>query len=382
MAVAGARSTFAARAAAPNVAPAAALGAEQIFATDRLHVVELLADPKELHWLDENRDHHVACDVTIDGEKYSGANFNERGTAGSAAPLADKSSFTVRFGKERPKDLKKIWLKNSRQDDTFMHEHLTSDLFRRSGLPSYVTSHCVVSLNGAPYGVFILIEAMDSTFLQKWFGKGSGNFYQSSAVDFAVDYLSPRITNENDDDEAAAPDPAKRADLAALADAVNTPDDADFQAKIRERLDFDAYMTYFALEGVVADWDGPAYNINNYMLYHNPADDRMVMVARDFDIGYDVTFDPLKPPVFKLAQRIRAIPELSDAWTAEIGRVMETSWDLEVMFARIDRVVDLFRRYEPPRGRVADDVSKLVAFAPGLKQLLDKRRAQWLEGLF
>ena len=381
----GARVVLADSPAAPGAGPGAALGTAEIFSADRIHMVEIAADPKELHWLDDDRSHHVACDVTIDGERYSAANFSERGTAGSAAALADKSSFAVRFGKERPKDLKKLWLKNSRQDDTYVHEHLTSDLFRRAGLPSYLTSHGVVYLNGAPYGVFVLIEAMDTTFLQKWFGKGTGNFYQASSVDFAVNYLDRRITNENDDDaadSAGGVDPAKRADLAALADAVNTPDDDEFLVRIRERLDLDSYLTYFALEGVVADWDGPAFNVNNYCLYHNPADDRMVLVARDFDIGYDVTFDPLKPPVSRLAQRIRAIAELNDRWSAEIGRIMDTVWDLEVMFSRIDQVVRLFRRYEPPRGRVADDVSRILGFAPGVKNLLDARRAQWIEGLF
>ncbi len=87
----------------PTTSASAANGMEQILSTDRVHVIEIKCDPKELHWLDEDREHKVACDVTIDGEKYKDANFTEKGDVGSSSTLAEKPSFTIRFGKDRPK---------------------------------------------------------------------------------------------------------------------------------------------------------------------------------------------------------------------------------------------------------------------------------------
>ena len=359
-------------------------GIEQVLSLDFVHLIDIQADAAKLHLLDTDRSVKVNCDVSIDGEKFKDASITEKGDIGSSSSLAEKPGFNVRFGKDRPEGLKKLTLNNARQDVTFLHEHVAYELYRRAGLPAPRTAHGLVTLNGTPYGLFVLVEPKDTLYLARHFGKENdkGNLYEVDMVDFADGYLDPvHVSLKDADDDPTTFNPATRADLRALAEAVRAPED-QVVAAVTEQLDLNAFLTAYALDALIGHVDGPMFNTNNYYLYKNPGTKRFVLLAHGIDQGFDVSFDPRQPPKLALAQRIRALPELEVRWRAELNRVMDKAWLVPDLSARIDQAVAIAKTSRATAagasGAAQRDLDMLLSFGLGMRDVVDARRAQWV----
>ena len=352
----------------------------QILSTDFAHRVEIRADPAELAVLDLDRSVRVPCDVRIDGEEYSGAQIAEKGSLGSAATLDGKPSFNVWFRGVKPGGLDKLTLNNCRQDVSLLHEHLAYDLYRRAGLFAPRTTHGTVTLNDRPYGVYLLVEPVDDEFLVRTFGRGNGrgNLYEGTARgDFLDGVADPTVLELKDEDEGRS-----RQDLAALVAAAGAAD-ADLEARVSERLDFERFLMTYALDSLLAHWDGPFFNHNNYYLYDNPADGRFVFVAHGMDQVFDAEWDAFTPPVSRLAQRVRAIPALEARWRAAMDTLIETVWDVDALLARMDQVASILAALIA--GGAADDVAAADVWVfeqtvDGMRDQVRWRHDQWVPG--
>src|SRR5205823_1060928 len=93
--------------------------------------------------------------------------------------------------------LHKIALDNSKQDASFLDEHLAYELHRWAGLPAPLTAHAVVSLNGRVMGIYVLKEPVDKQFLGRAFGHANrnGNLYEGTLVDFVAKPQAMELKN-------------------------------------------------------------------------------------------------------------------------------------------------------------------------------------------
>jgi len=347
-------------------------------------VIEIRVDPSKLHILDTDRSVKVVCDVTIDGEKFKDATITEKGDIGSTSTLAEKPGFNIRFGKDRPEGMKKLTINNARQDVTFLHEHISYEIYRRAGLPAPRSAHGVMTLNGKPYGLYVMVEPKDTLYLARHFGKENdkGQLYEVDVVDFVDGYSDPvNVSLKDDDDDPAKFDPAKRADLQALANAVRAPSE-QLIAAVSEQLDFDSFITAYALDALIGHWDGPMFNTNNYYLYKNPVTKRFVMLAHGIDQAFDLSLDPLREPKMLLAQRVRSLPALDAQWRAEMNRVMEKAWIVRDLIARIDKALEITKNAKATGEATQRDLDVFQTFGPGMRDSVDARRALWVQRPF
>ena len=358
---------------------------DDILSLDVVHLIEIRADPTNLHFLDEDRSVKVSCEVTIDGERYADANFTEKGSIGSSSTLAGKPGFNIRFGKERPTGMKKLTINNSQQDVTFLHEHLAYELYRRGGMAAPRTAHGLMTLNERPYGLYVMVEPKDDLFLERSFGKdnAAGNLYDFNVSDFVDNLYDPtRVALEDSDDESSDVNREKRADLQALADVVRGAANDELAAAIGLRLDLDQFIAAYAIDSLMAHWDGPIFNTNNYYLYDKPADGRFVLLPHGADQVFDSTYDPLTPPTMLLARRIRAIPELDRQLRDAMNWVMSDVWIVDVLMARIAQVRKVLGAVKTSDAAAARDISWFQDFGAGVGEQLDARKARWLRQPF
>ena len=61
-------------------------------------------------------------------------------------------------------------------------------------------------------------------------------------------------------------------DLEAIQSALEIVDDSASLAALSLLIDLDKYLTYWALDGLIGNWDGYSGNANNYWFYKNPSD--------------------------------------------------------------------------------------------------------------
>jgi hypothetical protein len=366
-----------------SAGPRDAQSLEEVFSLDAVHAVALRIDPDRVWILDADRSIRVPCEVTIDGTTYVDAEIKEKGS-GSSSTLAGKPGFTISFGKEHPRGLDKLTLNNAVQDPSLLHEHLAYELYRRAGVPAPRTAHATVTLNGRPYGVYVMVESVDKEFLERAFGEGNGkgNLYEGAGSDFVDDAAlggsewGPGYFEGNlelkDADEGRT-----RADLQALVGAALAPDEG-FADAILTVLDLDRFITAYALDALLAHWDGPMFsNLNNYYLYANPADGRFVLLPHGVDQVFDATFDPLTPPRAVIARRVRSVPALDARFRGELNRLVARVWDVEVLLARTDRAAAALRAIKAPDDAAARDLALFEGALEGLRAQVVGRPARW-----
>ena len=174
-------------------------------------------------------------------------------------------SFLTPVG-QRYSGVSKLMLNNAKEDDTYLGEFISTQLCREAGLPAARVTHARVILNGRDLGFYVVVEAMNKDFLRQHFKDPSGQLYEAFMRDI-------HQTLELDSGEDIG-----QMDLRALLAAANEPSARKRLEALRRHLDVDRFVTFIAMEMLLAHWDGYAgFNRNNYRIYHDPLSDRLVL---------------------------------------------------------------------------------------------------------
>ena len=208
---------------------------------------------------------------------YRNVAIHLKGGAGSFRSVDQKPALTLTFdkvdGAQRFHGLKKIHLNNSVQDPSYLSEQISRELFEAVGVPVPRASHAVVELNGRALGLYVMVEGWNKQFLKRHFQNTKGNLYDGG---FAKDITYPLEVNSGDN-------PNDRSALDALVQAAQEPNLSARLARLERVLDLDRFLSFVAMEVLVAHWDGYAMNRNNYRVYHDLDSNRMVFFPHGLD---------------------------------------------------------------------------------------------------
>ena len=300
---------------------------DAVFAQDVLHEVELEIDPRLYPQLDADHENRVHANIVYDGVRIEEVALREKCGIGSCTVIADKAAFSIKMDELVPGqtlfDLEKIILNNSIQDSSYTNELLGQELARRAGIPYKRVAFANVSLNGRPYGLFQVVEAVDRRFLRRHFGadQDQGNLYEGGCCgDFVWDPWFPELKHELEEARS-------RDDILAFSDFIAATSDEAFQDGVEARMDLAGYITGFAISALAYHWDGYEYNTNNYYMYDRPADGRFVFWLHGMDqLFYDCNWSINAPSRGRIGQRVLEIPPLHDDFREEVSRVLEEAW--------------------------------------------------------
>lgn len=344
---------------------------EVIFALDVLHEIDIVVDAEYLEALEYDRENRVPCTFTFDGETLTNAGIRQKGGLGSVSSLDGKPGFSVKLNEfemgQRLDGMEKLLLNNAQEDATFVSEHVGYEMHRRAGFWGTRTAHAVVTLNDHVYGVFVVREPVSEDFLEDMFGDAEGNLYEGfyhpedqSLGDFV---FHPEELDLKDEIE----DMRTREDVLALAAAIDTATDEQFEAEVGPLFALDAYVTQLALDSLLGYWDNNAYFLNNYYLYDNPADARLLYLPHGMDqLQYDA-FDADSWPMSRLGQRIREIPAMNERFQSEKARLLAEIWNVEEIHARIDQVGTILHATSRTDQAVLDDIASYDGNVQGVK---------------
>jgi hypothetical protein len=238
--------------------------------------IEILRNEKRRTSTNLERSNVVAV-VREGGNVYRDVMLHLKGS-GSFRGVDLKPNFTLNFDqvheKQRFHGLEKISLNNSVHDASFLCEALGRPMFLEAGVPVPRVAHATVSLNGRALGVYVLVEGWNKQFLKRHFADVSGNFYErgpgGKEVTEAMEVKSGR-------------EPEDRSALAALVEAMNESDHGRRWSALERTLDVDRFMTFIAMEILISHWDGYCRNQNNFRVFHDRAQDRLVFMPHGMD---------------------------------------------------------------------------------------------------
>ena len=197
--------------------------------------------------------------------------------------LDGKPSFKMSFSAFRDGGtflgVERLTLNSMRFDPTMLREAAAYRLFAQVGAPAPRHGFGRVTINGALYGLYSLVETLDENFLDRAFpGDGDGHLYDSTFI--AAD-LTPLAKGSFELEEG---DPATAdAELDALVGALDSGNILDV---IDTRFDRATLLPFLAVDLVSPNWDGYSRNTNNFLLYHAPLADRWHFVPWGQDTAF------------------------------------------------------------------------------------------------
>ncbi|MBX3731453.1 MAG: CotH kinase family protein [Verrucomicrobiae bacterium] len=289
---------------------------------------EITVAPDDADRLRHEPRSYVPAEVRVDGVRYTRVGIHLKGAAGSFRDFDDRPALTLNFDKfvkgQRCSGLEKLHLNNSAQDDSLTSEFLASRLHREAGVPTALSGHARVRLNGRDLGVYVLKEGYDAFFLRRQFPSGNpapGNLYDGGFLQ-DVDARLERDTGKG---------PADHSDLRALRRAATTPV-AKRGASLEQVLDVDRFLTCLAIQALTDDWDGYGRNRNNYRIYFDPVSGRAVFIPHGMDQLFADPGAPVNPDWQGLiARRVLEVPEFRDRYGRKLTNLLERQFTWQWM---------------------------------------------------
>ena len=364
----------------------------KVFDPSFVHDVAFAVAPENVGLLRAGDSTRVPATMVFDRVTVDQIGLRLKGGYASARELDDKPGFSVKtdeyvdgqsiFGIER------FTLGNSISDHSFVSEQLSYDVWRAAGIPAPRTALANVTFNGERFGLYVIREGYDKSFLRRHFSDPDGNLYESSIADVDMsDQLMEARTNEDTNDKS---------DIAALAQVVeNTPDD-QYVAGVGPLVDLDEVFKYWAVEAIVAHFDGylagtnvpfgntdPTIVIgndwtNNYFTYHDPRSDKFVVLPHgaDWSMGGAIGLvglrggntDPqyldeavlggarfrtlsVPKPGARTIARFTGLPGTEDRLRRNVLWALKRAWNTRKLLARADKIAELVRANGPPTSR-------------------------------
>lgn len=241
---------------------------------------------------------YVPVTVAFDGRTWPYVGMRHKGN--SSLMLAwlegvEKLPFRLNFDyyeddvsevdNQRFHGFKELKYSSAFEDDSFIRDQITSDLFRAAGVPAAAGGLVAVYVDAGAgpmyWGVYAGFEDPAGELLDAWFGDDSGNAYKpdgetATLRDFAAADFEKK-TNEDDEDWS---------DVRTFIETLN--DDSlegeAWRTAMETSFDMDAYLRYLAMNNLVGNWDSYGNMTHNYYLYGDPAlDGRLVWIPWDFN---------------------------------------------------------------------------------------------------
>tara|TARA_B100000427_G_scaffold308584_1_gene296924 strand:+ start:80 stop:2416 length:2337 start_codon:yes stop_codon:yes gene_type:complete len=268
----------------------------KVYDDSDLAIINIYVDQSKLDWIYEN----VHSDsVHVASLSFQNAQINEYADSvgfrlrGNTSRTSDKKSFKIDFNHFMSgRDfygVEKLNLNGEHNDPSIVRSKICWDLYQKFGIVSSRAAHAEVYINNEYYGLYISVEHIDDTFLDRNYLNGDGNLWKCIwPADLSFRGNSPEDYHPYWDEEGPYDLKTNKttydySKLSRLIRIINqSPDSLEFVLNVKESLQ------YFAMNILTGSWDDYRANINNFYLYHEPETDIFHWIPFDYDNTFGV----------------------------------------------------------------------------------------------
>jgi hypothetical protein len=227
---------------------------------------------------------------------------------------------------------KHLVLNNNVQDWSMIHERLGYGIYRALGVGAPRAVHVRLHVNGEYWGVYTMMEAIDRRFLERWFGSNKGMLYEGTYWCDLLPWNVPPgtddsycLTREFTPDACSTPDPEGDPEdyetLRTFVNQIQGLPNGGFYPEIQTLVDYDSFMTSWAIESYMSHWDAYEFSIiNNYRFYHDPSTGLWHLISTGIDQTFGGDQDPWGVSGV-LASRCINEPDCQAAFAARLREV-------------------------------------------------------------
>ncbi len=298
----------------------AAVGyASRLFNTSTVHTIDILMDDWDSFIETCANEEYADCTVIIDGEAYRNVAIRAKGNTSLTSVDSygnDRYSFKIEFDHYDDAisyyGLDKLCLNNIIQDNTYMKDYLTYQLMRESGADAPLCSYSYITVNGNDWGLYLAVEGIEDSFLQRSYGNDHGQLYKPDSMnmgggrgngrefdmnnfevpdkphdfnmgsnDVSLIYTDDEFdsySNIFDNAKTNPSDTAKTRLIESLKKLNNNEDTENI-------VDVDEVIRYFVVHNFVLNFDSYTGSmIHNYYLYENNG--QFSMIPWDYNLAF------------------------------------------------------------------------------------------------
>jgi len=332
-----------------------------MFTHDRLHTIDIELPHDSWNALGIDPFTYVAGNFTIDGERIDEVGVRLRGKVGSFRTLGGKPKLKIDFNRivesQRFYGLESLSLNSSVADCSYLKEVVAAKVYADAGVPTSRTAYAQVRINGADYGLYIIVETQDDRFLRRTMDDPTGNLYDGKYVWYGGHSYTLLDFSEGNDTlyQLEEGEYVAHADISAVSNALVTFGGTDaFYAELGQFVSWPALHRAWAAEEWVGQNDGYCINKNNYRVYFDPSDGRGQLIPWDNDntFLYDYQWGrSWASPYGNLAGACMAHADCRADWAVAVGELLSAIDPTELggFVAEIDALTSAAAIHDPRR---------------------------------
>ena len=286
----------------------------RLFDTSKVHTIDIVMDDWESFIDNCQSEEYEICEITIDGETYNNVGIRGKGNtslSNVSSMGSSRYSFKVEFDQyddtKSYYGLDKLSLNNIIQDTTYMKDYLTYQMMNEFGVSAPLCSFVYITVNGEDWGLYLAVEGVEESFLQRNYGNNYGELYKPDSMNFGggrgngknfdAQNMSGGMSMGTSDVKLKYidDDPASYSNI--FSSAKTDISDADQKRliqslkilssgeEIKSVVDVDKVLRYFVVHNFVCNGDSYTGSmIHNYYLYEENG--KLSMIPWDYNLAY------------------------------------------------------------------------------------------------
>ena len=165
---------------------ARAMGYEtKLFDASKVHTINIVIDDWDSFLETCTNEEYTSCAVVIDNEAYKNVAIRAKGNTSLTQVKSygnNRYSFKIEFdhydSTKTYHGLDKLCLNNIIQDNTYMKDYLCYRMMSEFGVDSPLCSYVYITVNGEDWGLYLAVEGIEDSFLQRNYGNDVGELYK------------------------------------------------------------------------------------------------------------------------------------------------------------------------------------------------------------
>ena len=183
----------------------------KLFNTDVVHTIDIQINQADWDSIqaDASAKEYEKCDIVIDGNQFSNAAIRAKGNSSLSQVQKEGSerySLKIEFDHYEEGStcwgLDKLSLNNIIQDSTYIKDYLSYTLMREMGADAPLCSYIFVKVNGEDFGLYLAVEGIEESFLQRNYSTDSGNLYKPETADMIANMGNDNMKNRDQKTDA------------------------------------------------------------------------------------------------------------------------------------------------------------------------------------
>ena len=163
---------------------------QRLFNSEKVHTIDLVMDDWEGFLETCENEEYELCSVVIDQEAYNNVGIRAKGNTSLSMVSQygnNRYSFKIEFdhydSTKTYYGLDKLSLNNIIQDNTYMKDFLSYQMMGDFGVSAPLCSYAYLTINGEDWGLYLAVEGVEESFLQRNYGNSYGELYKPDQMD-------------------------------------------------------------------------------------------------------------------------------------------------------------------------------------------------------